>query len=165
VAAGVRFPRPWFPASAPTCTTASTTRRRARHRRGRRDACARVARASLENSVIRRFAARSSSVGPRVPAGIIVGTAGAVRSGELHRRGSKAIDMSIDEGQFVTIGGVDQWVTMRGQDAVNPLLLLIGGPGAAFSSMARFFAPWERDFTLVQWDQPGAGATQAKNGA
>jgi pimeloyl-ACP methyl ester carboxylesterase len=71
--------------------------------------------------------------------------------------------MSIDEGLFVTIGGLDQWVTIRGRDANNPVLLLISGPGAAFSSMARFFAPWERDFTLVQWDQPGAGATHAKN--
>jgi pimeloyl-ACP methyl ester carboxylesterase len=74
------------------------------------------------------------------------------------------MDMSIDEGLFVTIGGIDQWLTIRGRDANNPVLLLISGFGAAFSPMARFFAPWEREFTLVQWDQPGAGATQAKNG-
>jgi pimeloyl-ACP methyl ester carboxylesterase len=30
--------------------------------------------------------------------------------------------------------------------------------------MAPFFAPWQRDFTLVQWDQPGGGATFARNG-
>ena len=72
--------------------------------------------------------------------------------------------MRIDEGLFVAIHGVDQWITLRGVEQSNPALLIVGGPGAAFSRMAPFFAPWERDFTLVQWDQPGAGATQAKNG-
>ncbi len=71
---------------------------------------------------------------------------------------------SIDHGMFVAINGVDQWVTLRGADVGNPALLIIGGPGAAFSRLAPFFAPWERDFTLVQWDQPGAGATWALNG-
>ncbi len=72
--------------------------------------------------------------------------------------------MSIDEGRFVAVHGVDQWVTLRGGDRANPALLIVGGPGAALSRMAPFFALWEADFTLVQWDQPGAGATQAKNG-
>ena len=72
--------------------------------------------------------------------------------------------MSIDEGRFVAVHGVDQWVTLRGRDGNNPALLIVGGPGAALSRMAPFFSLWESDFTLVQWDQPGAGATQAKNG-
>jgi pimeloyl-ACP methyl ester carboxylesterase len=72
--------------------------------------------------------------------------------------------MRIDEGQFVAIFGVDQWITLRGQDTNNPPLLIISGPGAAFSRLTPFFEPWEQAFTLVQWDQPGAGSTQAKNG-
>ncbi len=71
---------------------------------------------------------------------------------------------SIDHGMFVFINGVDQWVTLRGADIRNPALLVLGGPGAAFSRLAPFFELWERDFTLVQWDQPGAGATWALNG-
>ena len=71
----------------------------------------------------------------------------------------------IELGQFVRMGGLDQWITIRGADIANPPLLILTGPGAAFSRMAPFFAPWEREFTLVQWDQPGAGATLAKNGA
>ncbi len=71
---------------------------------------------------------------------------------------------SIDHGMFVSINGVDQWVTLRGADVANPALLILGGPGAAFSRLAPFFAPWEQDFTLVQWDQPGAGATWTRNG-
>lgn len=66
----------------------------------------------------------------------------------------------IDEGRFVPIHGVDQWLAIRGDDQANPALLIFG-PGAAFAPL---FADWERHFTLVYWDQPGAGATQAKNG-
>ena len=72
--------------------------------------------------------------------------------------------MNIDEGLFVTIHGVDQWVTMRRHDLNNPVLLLISGAGAALSGMAPLFAAWERDFKFVQWDQPAAGATQARSG-
>jgi pimeloyl-ACP methyl ester carboxylesterase len=72
--------------------------------------------------------------------------------------------IAIDEGMFVNIHGIEQWVTIRGSDLKNPVLLMVSGPGAAFSRMAPFFAPWEKNFTLVQWDQPGAGATYAKNG-
>ena len=42
---------------------------------------------------------------------------------------------------------------------------MLGGPGASFAGLAPFFAPWERDFTLVHWDQPGAGFTFARSGS
>jgi pimeloyl-ACP methyl ester carboxylesterase len=72
---------------------------------------------------------------------------------------------AVDEGLFVDIDGQPQWVTVRGRDRRNPVLLLLhGGPGIAMSSQAPLFAAWERDFTLVQWDQPGGGATLARNG-
>ena len=73
--------------------------------------------------------------------------------------------LNMDTGQFVDIHGAPQWVTIRGRDLKNPVMLMLPGPGAGFSRMAEFFSPWERDFTLVQWDQPGAGATAAKLGA
>jgi pimeloyl-ACP methyl ester carboxylesterase len=76
-------------------------------------------------------------------------------------RGGVHADRSIDEGMFVPINGVDQWVTIRGGDGGNPALLLLGGGG---SRMTPFFAPWEKDFTVIQWDPPGAGATQGLNG-
>jgi pimeloyl-ACP methyl ester carboxylesterase len=66
----------------------------------------------------------------------------------------------IDEALFVEIGGVQQWVTIRGQDRANPVALVLhGGPGSAIAGLAPAFIPWERDFTVVQWDQPGAGRT------
>ena len=66
---------------------------------------------------------------------------------------------------FVSVKGVEQWVTIRGSNLKNPVLLVLHGTGYALSSMAPFFEPWERDFTLVQWDQPGAGATYARDPA
>ena len=71
----------------------------------------------------------------------------------------------IDEGFFVDVHGVEQWITLRGERRDNPLLLMIPGPGAGFSAMAPYFEPWERDYTLAQWDQPRAGFTLAKNRA
>jgi pimeloyl-ACP methyl ester carboxylesterase len=70
----------------------------------------------------------------------------------------------IDEGMFVPINGLDQWVTIRGSDTHNPVILFLhGGPGAASSSSAPAYAAWEKNYTLVQWDQPSSGATYAKN--
>src|ERR1700691_800077 len=43
-----------------------------------------------------------------------------------------AIDSAkgIEESSYVAIGGIDQWVTIRGEDRGNPVLLLLhGGPG------------------------------------
>ena len=64
---------------------------------------------------------------------------------------------------YVPIGGIDQWVTIHGDDDTRPILLLVhGGPADAQSSFASAYAPYERDFVLVQWDQRGAGRTFAK---
>lgn len=72
----------------------------------------------------------------------------------------------IDEGLFVKIGGIDQWITIREQDRENPVLLLLhGGPGVATSPYPRteLFA-WTKDFTLAQWDQRGSGKTFGRSG-
>lgn len=70
----------------------------------------------------------------------------------------------IDEGFFADVRGAPQWITLRGANPGNPALLMIFGPGAGLTRMAPFFAPWEQNFTLAQWDQPGGGATFARSG-
>ena len=70
----------------------------------------------------------------------------------------------IEEGFFADINGAEHWLTLRGRDRRNPALMILSGPGVAMSRLAPFFAPWEAHFTLLQWDQPGAGATFARNG-
>ena len=72
----------------------------------------------------------------------------------------------IDERRFVQIGGVQQWIMIRGQNRDNPVILILhGGPGAADSPLERLFLPWEREFTVVQWDQRGAGKSYSPNKA
>lgn len=70
----------------------------------------------------------------------------------------------IHEAMFVSLNGVEQWITIRGDDVRNPVVLMLhGGPGFPTSELAPAFAGFERDYTLAQWDQPGGGATYAKN--
>src|SRR5690348_4525435 len=70
----------------------------------------------------------------------------------------------IQEERFVPLGGIDQWITIRGADPANPVLLIVhGGPGDAQSSLRSVYAIYEKDFTIVQWDQRGAGRTFGKN--
>lgn len=69
---------------------------------------------------------------------------------------------SIRDGRYVTIGGAPQWISIRGENRKNPVILFLhGGPGAAQSGLAALYRSWERDFTIVQWDQRGAGLTFA----
>jgi pimeloyl-ACP methyl ester carboxylesterase len=70
----------------------------------------------------------------------------------------------IQEERFVKLGGIDQWITIRGANRANPVLLLIhGGPGDAQSLLRNTYAIYENDFTIVQWDQRGAAKTYAAN--
>lgn len=63
------------------------------------------------------------------------------------------------EEDFVDLGGHPQYIRIRGRDKANPVLLdLHGGPGGAQSGMThRRFRPLADYFTVVEWDQRGAG--------
>ena len=73
----------------------------------------------------------------------------------------------IDESHYVKIGGLEQWITIRGEDRKNPVLLFLhGGPGDATNPWGYAgFRDWLKYFTVVQWDQRGAGRTFGRNGA
>ncbi|MGE5193529.1 MAG: alpha/beta fold hydrolase, partial [Deltaproteobacteria bacterium] len=66
---------------------------------------------------------------------------------------------SIAEIAYRRLGGLDQWVMIRGESVGNPpLILLHGGPGLSETPLFRHFnAPLEKLFTVVYWDQRGAG--------
>lgn len=76
-----------------------------------------------------------------------------------------ATEQRVHEDTFLSIGGIDQWVTMRGANCANPVLLFLhGGPGNPLSPYAdSIFGAWESEFTLVHWDQRGAGRTFSRN--
>ena len=67
----------------------------------------------------------------------------------------------VQETYKLRIGGIDQWVYARGQDRANPVILFVhGGPASPMSaSMWMFQRPLEEYFTVVHYDQRGAGRT------
>lgn len=71
----------------------------------------------------------------------------------------------IEDLTHVTVGGIQQAISIRGRDTRNPILLVLhGGPGSP--EMAHDFlfqSPWEDYFTVVEWDQRGAGKTYLLN--
>jgi pimeloyl-ACP methyl ester carboxylesterase len=66
---------------------------------------------------------------------------------------------SIASLERITLGGTEQWITIRGQDINKPVLLfLAGGPGGSELVMTRrYLAELEEHFVVVNWDQPGTG--------
>jgi pimeloyl-ACP methyl ester carboxylesterase len=72
---------------------------------------------------------------------------------------------SITEAGFVRVGGIEQWVAIRGRDRSRmPILFLHGGPCEVQSPFLSEFAPWEERYVVAQWDQRGAGRTFGRNG-
>lgn len=64
----------------------------------------------------------------------------------------------IDSLEKIKLGGVDQWILIRGWNRDNPVLLLMhGGPGFPCMPFAHMASELEKRFVVVHWDQRGAG--------
>ncbi len=107
-------------------------------------------------------------------ASVAAATAATLSAGLVYRRLRQrrvaqllaiATGAGIVEERFIRIGGIDQWIQIRGENRDNPVLLMLhGGPGwpnAVFNVPLR---SWEQHFTVVQWDQRGAGKTFGRSG-
>ncbi|MES2317191.1 MAG: alpha/beta hydrolase [Pseudomonadota bacterium] len=79
--------------------------------------------------------------------------------------GCAVAQAKLDEKGFVAIGGIEQWITVKGDNCANPIILFIhGGPGNPLSPYSdNMFGAWTRNFTIVQWDQRGAGMTYGRS--
>jgi pimeloyl-ACP methyl ester carboxylesterase len=104
-------------------------------------------------------------------AGIIAAPAvgGLIWRTARQRRVAKALKIdtpnAIVEQRFIKVGGIDQWIQLRGEDRDNPVLLVLhGGPGWPNAVFTLPLRPWEQHFTVVQWDHRGAGKTLGRNG-
>ncbi|MFX1343243.1 MAG: alpha/beta fold hydrolase, partial [Promethearchaeota archaeon] len=68
---------------------------------------------------------------------------------------------SISSLEEITLGDLKQWIFIRGSDQKNPVLVFLhGGPGAPLLGMAssrKYDAELIKHFTVVHWDQRGAG--------
>lgn len=71
----------------------------------------------------------------------------------------------VEELVAIPIGGTKQWISVRGHDRDNPILLMIhGGPASPEMPTSWFFqSGWEDYFTVVQWDQRGSGKSYNAN--
>jgi len=66
---------------------------------------------------------------------------------------------SVASLEQIELGNLKQYVLIRSEDINNPILLFIhGGPGMPLMYLSHTFQrPLENKFTVVQWDQRGAG--------
>jgi pimeloyl-ACP methyl ester carboxylesterase len=90
---------------------------------------------------------------------------GSIGAGIVALDGACALPRPITNDGFVSIGGIEQWVAIRGHDRSRPAILFLhGGPCDAQSPHLSLFAPWEERYAVAQWDQRGSGRTFKKNG-
>ncbi len=68
-------------------------------------------------------------------------------------------DTGIAELIQVDVNGKKEWVSIRGKDKNNPIILfLAGGPGGSqLGAVRRNLAELEEEFVVVNWEQPGSG--------
>lgn len=66
---------------------------------------------------------------------------------------------SIAELREVCLNGRKEWISLRGENRNKPILLfLAGGPGGSQLAATRYeLAELEKDFIVVNWEQPGSG--------
>lgn len=71
---------------------------------------------------------------------------------------------AVERLEAVEMNGVPQWVSIRGADRRNPILLIIhGGPGYVSLPTAWWSTRGLEDyFVVVHWDQRGAGLTYSR---
>lgn len=76
--------------------------------------------------------------------------------------------MKIDSLEEVQLGGITQWIRVRGADTSNPALLLMQqGPGLPIINEAprlEHLLSLENAFTVVYWDQRGTGLSSRSLG-
>lgn len=87
------------------------------------------------------------------------------RTPQIKDKNGKVIENSIAEIRKVTVGGVSQYLMIRGNNINNPVILFIhGGPGQAEIGYIRELQKeLEEKFVVVRWDQRGSGLSASKH--
>lgn len=77
----------------------------------------------------------------------------------------KTISNSISTIEKIELGGMEQYLIIRGVDSSKPVLLFLhGGPGSPELGFVKKFNPGlEYDFVVVHWEQRGSGKSYHKN--
>lgn len=71
----------------------------------------------------------------------------------------------VQETYKASIGGIEQWINVRGQDRANPMILFVhGGPASpSMPTTWQWQRPIEEYFTVAHYDQRGVGKTLRAN--
>lgn len=127
------------------------------HRRLRRAgaALAVVAMVALAMVTAAKAAAAEPAAGPVQPASRAEAVAIVAEARRI------VVPGGIERLEKVRIGGIEQWVSIRGRHRDNPVLLVLhGGPGYTLMPLAWWNERgWDEFFTVVHWDQRAAGRT------
>lgn len=89
-----------------------------------------------------------------------------MRPGRFGRYAIRTAD-GVQEAAYLPIGGIEQYICVRGRSRANPVLLVLhGGPGSTLGATAcRWQGALEAAFTVVHWDQRGSGNTYYRDPA
>lgn len=92
-------------------------------------------------------------------AAFLLGSQWAAHTPAILGTDGKPLPGSIAALEKVKLGGVDQWLIMRGNDITKPVLLFLsGGPGGSEAGrVLRFNSELEKHFVVVIWEQRGCG--------
>ncbi len=92
-------------------------------------------------------------------AGFILGSQWSAYTPPIQNEEGESLEGSIASLEKVKLGGVEQWLIIRGHDVKNPVMLFLsGGPGASEAArVLRFNQELEEHFTVVIWEQRGCG--------
>ena len=77
----------------------------------------------------------------------------------------KPLEGSISTKEKISLGGVDQYIIIRGADSSKPVMLFLhGGPGSPeIAFMKQYNTDIEKDFVMVYWEQRGSGKSYSKD--
>ena len=85
-------------------------------------------------------------------------------SAQVNPKSEHSLEYLIHEENYILINGIEQWVTIKGENSKPIVLFIHGGPGSPISPYSDIlYKEWEKDFIIVQWDQRGTGKTFGRN--
>jgi pimeloyl-ACP methyl ester carboxylesterase len=92
-------------------------------------------------------------------AAIILGSQWRAHTPAIRGQDGKVLEDSIALLEKVRLGGVDQWLVIRGRNLHDPVLLFLsGGPGGSeLGRVLHFNQALENNFVVVVWEQRGCG--------
>ncbi len=75
------------------------------------------------------------------------------------------VQNGIDESKYISLGGQEQYILMRGENVNNPVIIYLhGGPSSPDGYVTYGFTDYlVDDYTVIAWDQRGCGRTYIHN--